>query len=190
MRDFINPNAKLKLRIPPYHKMHYEERAYVIQNLYRQAKLNKSDVGNYLLWGAIEPFGWGLPLLLMISPALSAGRGFAIRRRNLNELTVLGYGALAWLGFAIPWHYYNPFTSKYRYEQTKLMDWIDVNLGDFVFRYNKLLPRWWYEPVINFHTISMMIKRDWYGYGVFAPPLAHADLIIDPETTAENEDYI
>lgn len=179
MRDFHNPNAHLKFRVPPYTKMKGEERAYVIQNLYRQGYLKDQDVLSYLRLGVLDTFVWlgGLAIISTVSyeRAKILYKSLAVPKMNAAIVRGLWTFGVAWTIFS----YVNPIERRYIKEQTKVMDWIDVNLGDYVFDYNAMLPRRWTQAQINLTTYFLLLRRKWFSVGFLAAPPATPDLILD-----------
>lgn len=182
MNTYTDPNAKLKYRKKPYLKLQPEERAYVIQNLFRQGHLSFEDVRSYLRIATIEPFIWASVPLGAAFVAPHFARKIESRMYRVPSPIFRFYlGVGLWTTTAILWNYLNPATLLYKRSQTRVMDYLDYQLADYIFDYNAMLPRRWTQSWINWQTSFLYLRRKYFGSSILTPPVAIPDVVYDME---------
>ena len=189
MHSYIDPNQKLKFREKPYLKLQTEERSYVIQNLFRQGYLSFDDVRSYLRIATIEPFIWASAPIAFVPVAPRIARSIEqTMYRVPNQIFRLYLGVAIWTAAAVTWNYLNPATLLYKRSQTKLMDYLDYQVADYIFDYNTMLPRRWTQSWINWQTSLLYVRRRYFGSSILTPPVTIPDIIYDQETIVLNDD--
>lgn len=189
MDRYVDPNAKLKFREKPYLKMQVEERAYVINNLFRQGYLTTKDVRRYVFLSIFEPFVWASVPLLTLASAPTVARLLESATYRVPSFRFRLYLGTVWfVAVSSLWNYWNPATIAYKRSQRQLMDYIDYQLGDYVFDYNAMLPRRWTQTWINWKTVGLYFRRRYFPTPLLTPPVPMADIVYDYEAVAINDD--
>ena len=187
MRDFDNPNKHLKYRKLPYATLKENERTYIIYNMYRQGYLEGEDVS-----GLIKKFLLKSTIFYSF-PFLFYALAKKATKNHIPEVPHWTKGSRCryiMIATGLTWYSLNficPFGWSYRKEKLKLMEYIDVNVGYDLYKFNAMLPRSWVDGRVNLMLLNEYISRHYFGNGFYAPPEGIQSTYLAKEEAMLNE---
>ena len=171
MRDFENPNKQLKFRKVPYQLMKENEKTYTIYNMYRLGILQGEDVRDLVyksVWSNLSFYAYPILFYSLFKKPFARFTPKSVNHWSTHNRNALFAGSLvaSWIVFS----HVDPLNAIYEKEKVKVLDYIDMNMANQIYRYNAMLPRYWTESRMNWFLVREFIKRRSFGNGILCAP--------------------
>ena len=149
MKDFDYRYKDLEFRIKPFQNLNEEEKSWIILSTYRQNILTSSDLQTLHLKQRLRK------LTHFTYPIASYFAIFYYLKKNPKSLRFfnktshvqksLFFATTTWWLFSKV----NPFKFLHRAEKNRVMEFLDNNYGHEMLRFNRMLPRWYTENIVD-----------------------------------------